>query len=651
MANDLNLGLNAGTPAFYNSNTPFKDLIKNAPLGFIQNLGVVSGTTFKRIYFAPSSFPHNVSADTNNQVYLYTSETNDENGWPTTLDISPEVAALQPWQKTINYYCIHQVSPGYFSAILPPSSTDNPNEATFHILYEGQALNGGRGWTIQASETEGGGSRFTPTLTYVSAGEYKITGIDTTRMTGFWFQINSEPDPNDHVRNVRIVHQDYRDNFESEPFLPELIRYQKSITTSGGPIRTMKWTGTNNDHFGFLESLDGSTFELSTTLTSKKATSQVGDIGMSYEYIAEYANAVDRDVWICVNARADDSSMSAIASTMANTLNSDRKLYLELGNEWWNTAYPYNLQRTYFTEQAEANGGSSVYYLPEWNVEETDTRWPATEYDMGQAYGVQRSVDLFQIFGNYFSSDRLINVIAGQFVVPDRNKGMLLFSGAYNHVDALAVNPYVGSVLGNQNDSAAAIAASGWDADDLFQFMYDAVSGTEIIPIASRTVTPIRKALTDTKDRLDSKSELSGIEIIGYEGGHHLNVKGSIPSTDKAFLINLIGGTKYDTRWTDWAEYHASTLAEYGMTTFCHFVDMSNWSDDDTTGTWEWFGAIPYPGEETPYSLGLQAYAAQATPNPDPDPGPDPTPPPALATEQLGYRIDINVDININFNT
>jgi len=170
--------------------------------------------------------------------------------------------------------------------------------------------------------------------------------------------------------------------------------------------------------------------------------------------------------------------------------------------------------------------------------------------------------------------------------------------------------------------------------------MYDSVSGTELIPIGGANAQPIRMSLTNTKDMLDASAEFAGIDIIGYEGGHHLNVNVGEPA--RSFLIDLIGGTKYDSRWSDWNQYFCSALAEHGMVTHAHFVDISEWSADDDSGNWEWFGVIPQLGVQTPTRTGLETYVAGAIPDPTP------TPPPELTTQQLGYRIDINVNSVIN---
>ena len=623
MANTLEVGLNTGTIGYFEPNTPFKDLIKNSPFPWRDNV-TLSGVLYRRAIYVPSGFPHEVSGDVGagSGRHIYISASSNEDGWPTSLAYG-----------SLMMYGVQEFPIGGMSATCPPSSTDNPSAAVFHLLYDGQGAGGAFPFRIRYAENNG--ALDDADRVQVSAGEWKVSGMDTRTITSFWVQTISI-DENDPPRNIRLVHQDYRDNFESEPFFPQMVNYYKSMTTSGGPVRNMKWARTNESQFGLLSSVHGTPFELSTTLIPTGCP-QGGYFGISYAYQAQFANAIERDLWVNIHYLADDATVSAIASTIQSELDSNRKVYVELGNEWWNTAYPYNQQRYYFTEQAEANGGSSVYDLPGHN---DGTPGYPDDYEMAQAYAVQRSIDIYKIFENYFTSDRLVNVLAAQFVATSRNKAMLLFSGAYNYVDALAVNPYVGNILGNNATVAAAVQTSGWDSNDLFQFMYDSVSGTESIPIAGSNAQPIRMSLTNTKDMLDASSEFSGIDIIGYEGGHHLNV--AIGGSARAFLIDLFGGTKYDSRWSHWNQYLCSTLADYGMETHVHFVDISEWSADDDSGNWEWFGVIPQLGAQTPTRTGLETYVAGAIPDPTP------TPPPELTTQQLGYRIDINVNSVIN---
>jgi len=652
MANTIEVGLNTGTIGFWTPNNPFKDLIRGSTNPYLANVnfegseslsGVLGTQNYSRVYYVPSSFPHNVS--TTSPRYLFISEQSDGQGWPTS---APYADFLQNWQRRINYTCINELVAGTLSAVLPPSSTDNPNEATFHVLWDGAGtFDGSRTWYVNYQYDNDVNTNAQATIVDVSAGEAKLTGLDTTRLSRLQLVVQGHLiDPSDHMRNIRLVHQDYRDNFESEPFYPLMVDYYKGMTTSGGAVRNMKWAKTNSSKFGIMTSVSGDTFDLSSTIVRDFMT-QGGELGMAYTTQAQFANAIERDLWINIHYISDDATVSAIASGVAATLNSNRKIYVELGNEWWNSAYPYSVQRIHFTEQAQANGGSSVYWLPEWNDEATNFRWPPSEYVMGQAYAVQRSIEIFNIFSNYFSSDRLVRVIAGQNVFSERNKGMLLFSSAYNYVDMLAVNPYVGSFLGNLSGAASAVAASVWTVDDLFNFMYDAVSGTEIIQIGTGTTEPLRMAVGANYDMLQASAEFSGIKLGGYEGGDHLNVNQSSRYSpdrqdDRDYMISLIASSQYDSRWEDWHQYLLSSLDDMGMSHYVHFVDMSNWSPSDTDGTWEWFGTVPHLDVQTPSRTGIETYVASYSSPVDPDPDPDPDPSPIRL-------IEMNLSVKLHF--
>ena len=175
MANTLEVSLNTGTIDFYTPNNPFKDLIRGAQNPYLSNinfsgvspLSSTLGTEqYGRVYFMPSSFPHNVSSDS--PRYLYISEQSDEYGWPTS---APYADFLLNWQRRITYTCINELQAGTASGVLPPSSTDNPNEATFHLLWDGAGtFNGSRTWyVVYQYDNVGGDSQ--ATIVDVSAGE------------------------------------------------------------------------------------------------------------------------------------------------------------------------------------------------------------------------------------------------------------------------------------------------------------------------------------------------------------------------------------------------------------------------------------------------------------------------------------------------
>lgn len=82
-------------------------------------------------------------------------------------------------------------------------------------------------------------------------------------------------------------------------------------------------------------------------------TDRVSDDGISYmsanqmltivpwEMYCDFANRAGVDIWINVPTRATDAYITSLAQLIAAQLDADRKVYLEYGNEIWNTAAPW----------------------------------------------------------------------------------------------------------------------------------------------------------------------------------------------------------------------------------------------------------------------------------------------------------------------
>lgn len=624
---DIEVGMNLGIPGYWTPNSPFKDLIKHGFFGRGPSNVTISGVDYTPLY-VPSSFPAYASSTLANNTNLYLGASSDENGWPLSVDFS----GLQSWQKVVNYICIHDMPSGNMSAVLPPSSADDPTQATFHVLWDGSGYGGNRGWRVRFQE-HGPSSFYDATITDVSAGEAKITGVDTNIIESLWFEINNI-NPDDHVRNVRIVHQDYRDNFESEPFFPQFVDFHGGVTSSGGPLRFMQAVKVAASYYGRLRSLGSSSIDYELSSTLNPSTTPQAD-GMNYAYQIQYANKVGRDPWICIFPHVDDASISAIASMVANELDPDRKVYIELGNEWWNFSYPYNMQQTLFAEKAEELGGSAVFNLSGYN----DSNNPDS-YEVAQAYAVKRSVDIFKIFENYLDLSSMVRVLAGQFVAFNenenfsRNTAMLMFSGAHNYVDMFCINDYVGSLLGNNEANTEHIVSSAWTVDDLFDFMYSGVSSTTNAPVGNgNSATTIRQSATTMSNALQAKSELSGIAMGTYEGGQHLDSYthgggGGLPASSIDYINDLFDDFRADPRMSHWIRYLLSSLDDYGFALHTHYNDV---------GVGD-FAATPHVGQQTPTRSGLETFVSGQDSQPDSPPDP----PVTVSVNQVGYRISNN---------
>ena len=137
--------------------------------------------------------------------------------------------------------------------------------------------------------------------------------------------------------------------------------------------------------------------------------------------------------WFCIPYLADDDHVRQFAKLVKGRLRPDLKAYVEYSNEVWNWVYPV-------THYADAEG----------------KRLKLGDPAFGRYYS-QRSVEVFRIWEEELGRDRLVRVLASQFVNAWLTEQVLTWQDAYKHADALAVAPYFGHVYG-QPETARAVA-------------------------------------------------------------------------------------------------------------------------------------------------------------------------------------------------
>ena len=110
----------------------------------------------------------------------------------------------------------------------------------------------------------------------------------------------------------------------------------------------------------------------------------------------DLANARGANPWFCMPHLADDDYVRRFARLVKHRLRPDLKVYVEYSNEVWNWIYPV-------THYAEAEG----------------KRLKLGDPARGRYYA-QRSLDMFRIWERRVGRDRLVRVLASQFVNPHR---------------------------------------------------------------------------------------------------------------------------------------------------------------------------------------------------------------------------------------
>ena len=242
--------------------------------------------------------------------------------------------------------------------------------------------------------------------------------------------------------------------------------------------------------------------------------------GAPYELMIELANRSASHLWLNVPLTADNTYIEQLARLLHDGLNTNKVLYLELGNELTKRTYPQRLGREYAVAQAEL-------------------RWPEarnTELMQGRSaleqenllisnWQAARTLEIKQRFATIWGDDmaRVVTVLAG--TVQDSGnlttynqmllEGALLaeFEGSQapgDWADTLAVDPMVVNTAGTQLsiDSASAMLA---DAQNF-------VEGTD--RFYAQADTPglrygIRQAAELTRQY--------GIALTAYAGGHDFN--------------------------------------------------------------------------------------------------------------------------------
>ena len=156
------------------------------------------------------------------------------------------------------------------------------------------------------------------------------------------------------------------------------------------------------------------------------------DAGVPAEVLIDLANETGKHPWFCMPHLADDDYVRHFAKLVKERLRPDLKAYVEYSNEVWNWVYPA-------THHADAEG----------------KRLKLGDPAFGRYYA-QRSVEVFKIWEAEFGGrDRLVRVLASQFVNAWLSEQVLTWQDAYKHADVFAVAPYFGHEYGDAKAAPA----------------------------------------------------------------------------------------------------------------------------------------------------------------------------------------------------
>ena len=151
------------------------------------------------------------------------------------------------------------------------------------------------------------------------------------------------------VGQVKLFHiEDEADILANNAFSSNFINYARSANTEA-PIRLLAWTRpmeswvenpTDIQPIGsFTPSEYGVSYNAGNNTISKSSTAGFGCIP---EEMAELSNRLNRPVWVCMPPMMTDAALTAWFTRFNSVLNPSIKVWVEGGNEFWNTGFNTN---------------------------------------------------------------------------------------------------------------------------------------------------------------------------------------------------------------------------------------------------------------------------------------------------------------------
>jgi hypothetical protein len=288
-------------------------------------------------------------------------------------------------------------------------------------------------------------------------------------------------DPTDYVRNIRLVMPGLQNSYQANPFNPQFLNAMQ-------PFSTIRFIGAMLPDFASATTSDGQSGPVTwADRTPPTYFTQATLPGMSVEYMVQLCNILHENMWVTMPVNGDSEYVTKFAQYVEQNLDPGLKVYVELGDELWNSNFVY--QFDYVQSYATAHNESHEYATADL----TSACWGLwSQAFAGQTDRMVRVVANF--FGSSILSDELNRLIATSSPT-DPDHGF----------DAVSVAPYFQPDTSSYN---ASTTVSQIESD----LMTDLASG------------PWRQALDNTMATVATFEAQLGrsIPVDMYEGGEGL---------------------------------------------------------------------------------------------------------------------------------
>ncbi len=339
-------------------------------------------------------------------------------------------------------------------------------------------------------------------------------------------------DPEDPVRNIRLLMPGIESEEPDAPFHPDFLDRWRGVST----LRFMDWMRTND----------------SNTVTWDERTrpdgqTQAGPRGVAPEYIAQLCNTLDADAWVCIPHRANDGYVRGLAELLAEQLEPQRKVYLEYSNETWNNQFS---QAQWCREQGMKLALSHDPFVAQLS------------------YHSRRAVEIFAVFGEAFPRARTVRVLAAQSGNPWTGEQILGHEDAHRYADALAIAPYFGLDVGDMERARS-------------------IARLSVGEVLDRCARQIERTLTHARDH-HRHARRHRLALLAYEGGQHLVGHGGAENHEP--LATLFQAANRHARMGDLYQRYIVEWRALGGGALCLFNSTGSYSKWGSWGLCEHYG-------------------------------------------------------------
>lgn len=398
---------------------------------------------------------------------------------------------------------------------------------------------------------DGDGSLEFSNATILASSPNKLTIQPNPEKGGFFLRI-SQTNPQNHLRNIRVIMPGFQNSYTQNPFHPAFLKRWQGIAS----LRFMDWMETNGSKIS----------SWSQRPTPQHAT--FSERGVPLELMIDLANRLKADPWFCMPHLADDDYVSNFAQLVKAKLDPSLKVYVEYSNEVWNGQFP---QSRYAGEQ----GQKLKFAEKPW-----EAAWKFTAH---------RSIQIFTIWETVFAGkDRLVRVLPSQAANPYVSEQILAFNDAYKNADALAIAPYISCNVPLQGQLLSAAQVQTWTLNQILDYMQ-----TQALSESIRWVQSQKK----TADKYNLK-------LIAYEGGQH--IVGIAGAQDNPTLATLFLTANAHPRIGLIYQQHLNAWSAANADLFCHFSSVSSWSKWGSWGVYQYYDEDP---AKSPKFMALMKWA------------------------------------------